>query len=87
MDPSRVKNKQIRAMIKTMVADGWVLVRFSRGAHPVMRAPNGRQMTLPSTPGDHRALHNAKALARRLAQAGPIAADYSPKGSSSPNAE
>lgn len=68
VDPRRlVRDKNIRKLIETLTEQGWTFVRLSSSKHPIMRWPEtGGQMTLPSTPSDHRALLNAVSTARKI---------------------
>lgn len=68
VDPRRlVRDKNIRKLIEALTEQGWTFVRLSSSKHPIMRWPEtGGQMTLPSTPSDHRALLNAVSTARKI---------------------
>lgn len=58
------KDKNINALVHQLLQrDEWDI---RRGRHPVLTAPTGKRLTVPSTPSDHRAFLNFKLDVRRL---------------------
>lgn len=57
------QNKDIAKLVQRYVRKGWCYHR--RRKHGVLMAPNGRTVTVPSTPSDVRALKNLKTDLRR----------------------
>jgi hypothetical protein len=60
------KDKRIASMVRSLVAEGW---RYLPGRkHGKLVAPNGRRLSIPSTPSDWRAGHNFVSDARRISR-------------------
>lgn len=58
------KDKKIDALVRSLRDYGW---GFRRGKkHGVLTSPNGRKLTIPTTPSDIRAYQNFKRDVRRL---------------------
>lgn len=56
--------KEIDALVKTLVRDGWTFQRG--GKHGKLRGPSGKlTLTVPRSPGDHRAFLNFNRDVRR----------------------
>ncbi|GAA0250775.1 hypothetical protein GCM10009126_15290 [Rhodanobacter caeni] len=58
------KDKDIAALVRGMIREGW-RCRMG-GRHGKLISPHGGWMTVPCTPGDHRALQNFKRDLRKL---------------------
>ncbi|MFV7761703.1 hypothetical protein ACNPKZ_14240 [Shewanella algae] len=58
------KNKDINRIVRQVIKFGW-RIRYGK-KHASLIAPNGLQLTIPSTPSDHRALHNFSSDLRKL---------------------
>lgn len=63
----------MRDLQQQYIRDGWIIEHG--GKHLKMRLPGRKDfITLPTTPGDRRALLNIRALARRYQRRGPTTA-------------
>jgi hypothetical protein len=60
-------DKDMHAVIASLVRNGWTYQAKGRGKHPKVIAPNGHKMTYPLTPSDWRAVRNLRRDAERLA--------------------
>lgn len=58
-------HKEVRELIKWARQFGWSPDRNSD--HPILRHPNGAQVTVPGSPSDHRSLANTRSVLLRLA--------------------
>ncbi|MDX1282962.1 hypothetical protein [Shewanella colwelliana] len=58
------KDKDINLLVHQLLKSGVWQIR--RGRHPVLTAPSGKRLTVPSTPSDRRAFLNFKLDVRRL---------------------
>ncbi len=57
-------DKNINVLVHQLLQSGVWHIR--RGRHPVLTAPSGKRLTVPSTPSDRRAFLNFKLDVRRL---------------------
>jgi len=58
------RDRRIDDKVKLLVKDGWEVI--NTGKHPKLVAPNGRRLTVPATPSDHRAALNFLADVKRI---------------------
>ncbi|HEX7637008.1 MAG TPA: type II toxin-antitoxin system HicA family toxin [Burkholderiaceae bacterium] len=65
-EPARI-SKRLRGLIEFALREGWSVVRTS-GGHLKLFKAGCASIYVSSTPGDHRAERNARALLRRTAR-------------------
>lgn len=58
-------NREIQALLRQLRQQHWD-IRHTRRGHYRVTSPDGRTVTLPSTPSDKRSVLNARAGLRRL---------------------
>jgi len=58
------KDKDIAALVRGLIREGWRC--HMGGRHGKLTSPEGRWITVPCTPSDHRALRNFKRDLRKV---------------------
>ena len=56
--------KPLRPLARQAIAAGWT-IHPTRSGHLAWRSPTGRRVFTGSSPGDHRAVRNHRAMLRR----------------------
>ncbi|NOI77514.1 hypothetical protein F0224_17670 [Vibrio coralliilyticus] len=57
-------NKEIQKLVARLIRNGWQCVRGAK--HAKLLAPNGKRITVPSTPSDRKAFINFSKDIQRL---------------------
>ncbi len=57
-------NKEIQKLVARLIRNGWQCVRGAK--HTKLLAPNGKRITVPSTPSDRKAFINFSKDIQRL---------------------
>lgn len=56
-------SKEIDVFVRQLIQQGWLL-HYGR-KHKAVISPNGKKITIPSTPSDYRSWYNFKSLINR----------------------
>ncbi len=59
-------NKDINKAVKELIRSGWEPLSKTKGKHLKILAPNGKWLTVPTSPSDVRAVTNFKKQARQI---------------------